>query len=125
MSLDSDSACIGMMSTVQLLVRGTVRTAHSVPYPPKLILNSFGDRNGGGPICYESTGREIVKPAKITGDGNFIHKLVHVPRTSLSSFLCHYTEVARTDLITQPPRSTPSLTFYDRFWKWVDTNFQR
>lgn len=99
MSLDSDSACIVTMSTVQLLVRDTVRTAQcALPTKtdPELF---FGDRNRGGPICYESTGREIVKPAQITGDGNFIHKLVHVPRTSLSSFLCHYTEVARTDLI--------------------------
>lgn len=86
---------------------------HSVPYPPKLILNSFWDCNGGGPICYESTGREIVKPAKITGDRNFIHKLVHVPRTSLSSFLCHYTEVARTDRIIASNFS--SLTNMDPF----------
>lgn len=43
MSLDSDSACIVTMSTVQLLVRGTVRTtqcALPTKTDPELFLGS-------------------------------------------------------------------------------------
>ena len=33
--------------------------------------NSFGCRNGGGPIRYEATEREITEPVKRTGGGDF------------------------------------------------------